>query len=320
MHSGTLSTVLSSVERRYNFSSTAAGFIFAVFDISVVLVVLFVSYLGGRGNTAKWLGWGCILQGIGCLIFMSPQFIFFNNTPPEAGENHFLVCSTNVTELPCDSSNTTAYLLLLLGQIFVGLGASPIFSIGLTHLDELVHPKYVSLHLAVIYIVQVIGPAIGFGVGGAVLSVYVDPWVSSDLAQNDPNYVGAWWISYLVGGIISLIVSIPFFMYPRRLKDFREVTKAREEEMAKRGEYVPPSGAPFKEVFKDFFVQLRKLFTNLPLMFNVVCLSAVALPFTGLVAFAPKYVENQFHFPAFEASLIVGAVAIFTAGIIIMLS
>ena len=77
MHAGLLSTVLSSIERRYHFSSTAAGFILSAFEISVVLVVVFVSYLGGRGHVTKWLGTGCILQGIGCLIFMSPQFILF---------------------------------------------------------------------------------------------------------------------------------------------------------------------------------------------------------------------------------------------------
>ena len=93
MHAGLLSTVLSSIERRYHFSSTAAGFILSAFEISVVLVVVFVSYLGGRGHVTKWLGTGCILQGIGCLIFMSPQFILFNNTPPEAGDNSFQVCS-----------------------------------------------------------------------------------------------------------------------------------------------------------------------------------------------------------------------------------
>ena len=314
MHAGLLSTVLSSIERRYHFSSTAAGFILSAFEISVVLVVVFVSYLGGRGHVTKWLGTGCILQGIGCLIFMSPQFILFNNTPPEAGDNSFQVCSSNATEVTCNSSNTVAYLLFLLGKVFLGLGASPLFTLGLTHLDELVHPKYISLHLAVIYVVQVLGPAIGFGVGGAVLSVYVDPWVSTNLSQNDPNYVGAWWISYLVAGMISFVISIPFFMYPRRLKDSDEVAKARAIEMAKKGEVPPPTGAPIKEVAKNFLVQLKKLFTNLTFIFNFLSIAIAGLPLSGIIAFAPKYIENQFHFPASEANLIIGAMAIVTAG------
>ena len=173
---------------------------------------------------------------------MSPQFIFFNNTPPEAADNRYQLCSKNVTEVTCNSSNTVAYLLLLLGQVVIGLGASTLYSIGITYLDELVHPKYISFHLAIIYVVQVIGPAIGFGLGGALLSIYVDPWVSTDLTESDPNFIGAWWLSFLITGILSLLISIPFFLYPRRLKDFDEVAKARIEEMARKGEVIPSKG------------------------------------------------------------------------------
>ena len=282
-------------------------------------MVVFVSYFGGRGHTPKWLGMGCVIQGIGALIFISPQFIFFNNVSPEAAENKFQLCSTNVTEVECDVSNSWAYAILLLGYVFIGLGATPLFSIGISYLDTVVHPKYISLHLAVIYTVQVLGPAIGFGVGGAVLSVYVDPWVSTDLTETDPNYVGAWWISYLVLGIISLLISIPFFMYPLRLKDYEEVEKARIEEMARKGEVIPPTGAPLKEVLKTFLHQLKNIVLNPTLMLNCVSVAAAAMPVSGLVAFGPKYVENQFQFPASEANLMVGAIAILCAGMCIII-
>ena len=250
---GFVSTVLSTVERRYNFSSTAAGFITCIYEITYTLAVIFVWCFGGRGHTAKWLGMGCFIQGIGCLIFMSPQFIFFNNTPPEAADNQFQLCSTNVTEVTCNSSNTVAYLLLLLGQIVIGIGASTVYSIGITYLDELVHPKYISFHLAIIYVVQLIGPTIGFGLGGALLSIYVDPWVSTDLIKSDTNFIGAWWLFFLVTGILSLLISIPFFMYPRTLnsKVIDEVAKAG---MEKIGEVIPPKGAPSKDIIKILFI------------------------------------------------------------------
>ena len=278
-------------------------------------MIVFVSYVGGCGHKPKWLGTGCLLQGIGCLVFMSPQFIFFNDDPPEVDSNRFQLCSTNRTEIECAVSNTVAYLLLLLGQIIIGIGSSTLYSIGISYLDELVHPKYISVHLGFIYVVQVIGPALGFGIGGAVLSVYVDPWVSTDLNESDTNYVGAWWISFLATGILSMIMSIPFFLYPQRLKDFKEVEKARLKEMAKKGEVIPPSGAPIKQVIMEFFKQLKALITNLTFVLNCLSLSVVVLPVNGLVVFAPKFVENQFHFPASEANLIVGATAILTASV-----
>ncbi len=59
--------VLSSIERRYGFSSTAAGAIAATFDASVLVSVLFISYFGGRGHKPRWLGASLIIQGLGQL-------------------------------------------------------------------------------------------------------------------------------------------------------------------------------------------------------------------------------------------------------------
>ena len=95
-------------------------------------------------------------------------------------------------------------------------------------------PKvHLLFHLAIIYVVQLIGPTIGFGLGGALLSIYVDPWVSTDLIKSDTNFIGAWWLFFLVTGILSLLISIPFFMYPRTLnsKVIDEVAKAGMEKI-----------------------------------------------------------------------------------------
>ena len=62
---GFTSVVLSSLERRYRLSSVLAGLIASVFDMSVLISVLFISYFGGRGHKPKWLGFSLLIQGIG---------------------------------------------------------------------------------------------------------------------------------------------------------------------------------------------------------------------------------------------------------------
>ena len=62
---GFTSVVLSSLERRYRLSSTAAGFIASTFDISVLVSVLFISYFGGKGHKPRWLGVSLLIQGLG---------------------------------------------------------------------------------------------------------------------------------------------------------------------------------------------------------------------------------------------------------------
>ena len=64
-HQGFTSVVLSTIERRYQFSSTVAGFIASTFDISVFVSVLFISYFGGKGHKPRWLGVSLIVQGLG---------------------------------------------------------------------------------------------------------------------------------------------------------------------------------------------------------------------------------------------------------------
>ena len=78
--SGFTSVVLSTIERRYQFSSTAAGLIASTFDMAVLVSVLFISYFGGKGHKPRWLGISLIIQGTG----MSPpnthaHHVYFNH-------------------------------------------------------------------------------------------------------------------------------------------------------------------------------------------------------------------------------------------------
>jgi len=65
---GFTSVVLSTIERRYKFSSVYAGMIASMYDISVVFSVLVISYFAGRGHRPRWLGICLIIQGVGKFI------------------------------------------------------------------------------------------------------------------------------------------------------------------------------------------------------------------------------------------------------------
>ena len=56
----------------------------------------------------------------------------------------------------------------------MGAGTTPLYSLAPAYIDENVHPKSCAVYLGVFYAVALIGPGIGFMVGGAVLSKYVD--------------------------------------------------------------------------------------------------------------------------------------------------
>ena len=70
IHAGFSSVVLSTIERRYRFSSTAAGLISSMYDMAILVSVVFISYFGGKGHKPRWLGVSLIIQGIGIFMIM----------------------------------------------------------------------------------------------------------------------------------------------------------------------------------------------------------------------------------------------------------
>uniref|UniRef100_A0A8C6S169 Solute carrier organic anion transporter family member 4A1 n=1 Tax=Neogobius melanostomus TaxID=47308 RepID=A0A8C6S169_9GOBI len=74
---GLVNTVVTSIERRFELSSSQTGLIVSSFDIASCVCLPFVSYFGNR-HKPRWLGWGIGIMGLGSLLFALPHF----TTPP----------------------------------------------------------------------------------------------------------------------------------------------------------------------------------------------------------------------------------------------
>ena len=97
--------MLSSIERRYQFSSVMTGLIASTVGITVALCTIPVSYFGGRGNKPRWLGIGAIIHGVGALVFALPQFVagpYQPSTPVKGGVEF---CSGEATEEECPETS-----------------------------------------------------------------------------------------------------------------------------------------------------------------------------------------------------------------------
>ncbi len=207
---------MSSIERRYRFSSTAASVIVAVFDIAVVISVVLISYAGEKAHKPRWMGIAFLPQGNGALVFSLPHFIFGKYDAGRVTKTSVLPfesCNNPMeTVADCDAGNTGAYVLFLVGNIIMGIGAAPLFMIGVAFIDDIVMPKYVSFHFGAFEVCVIFGPAIGFGIGSAFLGLYVDIGEPTHLTETDPTWVGAWWPSFIVGAGFSFNSFFSFFL------------------------------------------------------------------------------------------------------------
>lgn len=258
-----------------------------------------------------------ISLGLGSLVFSSPEFLLGQYKSSSSGHYLYESCldKRNFTS-DCSSSDNFALTIFILGKVLIGIGGAPLYTVAQAYLDEIVFPKYITIHMGIYNAMGILGPAFGYGIGSAALSIYVDPWVSTTLTTSDPSWVGAWWMPFALVGVLTLLGSLPFLMFPRYLPDSYLVRRERLKEIAKTysSKYSDEQSLAVK--FKLLPVHIKRLLLNPSFMFMSVALGGIFFLVTSLTNFGPQYLETQFHLTATTAGLISGGVGISTAGII----
>ncbi|XP_021566960.1 solute carrier organic anion transporter family member 1C1 isoform X2 [Carlito syrichta] len=353
---GYLKSTITQIERRFDIPSSLVGVIDGSFEIGNLLVITFVSYFGAKLHRPKIIGAGCLIMGVGTLLIAMPQFFmeqyryekyspFSNSTLSispclleSSSQIPISVMEKSQSKInnECEvDASSSMWIYVFLGNLLRGIGETPIQPLGIAYLDDFSSEDNAAFYIGCVQTVAIIGPIFGFLLGSLCAKLYVDiGFVNLDhvtITPKDPQWVGAWWLGYLIAGIISLLAAVPFWCLPKSLPSpqNREDSSSSSEKskfiIDDHTDYQTSHGekAKIMEMARDFIPSLKNLFGN-PVYFLYLCASTVQFnSLFGMVTYKPKYIEQQYGQSSSKTNFVIGlinipavALGIFSGGIV----
>ncbi|XP_066270044.1 solute carrier organic anion transporter family member 4C1-like [Branchiostoma lanceolatum] len=308
---GLVNVSLTSIENRFDLPSSSLGIIKGSYDVAYSVLALFVTYHASTGGSKpKWLSLGVFVLGIGSLTFAIPHFVT-GRYVYGAGVEDTCSAGGNTTTTDCEeNTNLSSYFyVFVLAQLIHGLGATPLYTIGVSYLDENVDTVNSGLYIGIFYACAFFGPATGYFFGGKLLDIFTDIYKGNDgseLTPDDPRWVGAWWMGFVVCAALSWAVSFPLAGYPKELPGAAEINAKKRSEAHQKGGEDIVSTPDFGKTWRDFPTALLLLLRNPTFMLINIGGAFEAFLSATFAAFGPKFVQMQFGQPSGRASMLFG--------------
>ncbi|XP_060066125.1 solute carrier organic anion transporter family member 4A1-like [Ylistrum balloti] len=312
--SGFVNVIISSIERRYELTSAESGLVASAYDISSAIMILPVSFLGGLGTKPRYIGLGFLLFGLSCVLFSFPHFL---SGLYDYGEDDGGLCIPGSSATSSCEDQTTSLsnykYMFYAAMVLMGAGTAPLYTLGTAFLEESVPVRSASFYLGIYYGCSVLGPAMGYILGGLLLNIYVDfdtvDTASVTIDSTSSRFVGAWWVGFVVCGVLSVLISVPLSAFPAALPGSAKYLAERQTEVYKNKEVLPNDIGRNSRV-SHIGKSLKILLTNPTYMFLNLASATDGILLVGLSTFIPKFTEIQFGLPSSTAALYVGAVVV----------
>ncbi|XP_064597330.1 solute carrier organic anion transporter family member 4C1-like [Liolophura sinensis] len=303
----------STYERRFGLPSSQVGIISSAYDISAGILVLPISYYALRGHKTKMLAIGVAVMALGSFLMSIPHF---TTDIYHWGQNTTGLCDTaNKTTCAIRDSSLSNYLYLLIaGQLLHGVGGTTLYSVGTSCLDDNVVAKRSPIYVGIMYAFAALGPALGYILGGQLLNIYVDfdavDTKKVPLVPEDPRWVGAWWIGFVISTILALIMFVPLLAMPRELPGAKVVRESRVSEAHEDGSEEKTRRPGFGTSLKDAPLVFWIIIKNPTFLLTTLAASTEGIVVSGFATFVPKFIQNQYGQTASFAAVLTGCLAV----------
>ena len=163
---GLVGATVSTLERRFALSSSQTAWIAAAYDVVGVLALV-VGYFGSKLRRPLWIGAGMFLFGIAVGIYTIPHFVApayryedsvdsGNLCVDLSGQMSGSRINSSITSSRCSNDEVIdgcKYLaIFIVSMLIQGLGALPLYVLGVTVLSDASPSGTASFHIGMLYL------------------------------------------------------------------------------------------------------------------------------------------------------------------------
>ncbi|XP_044740891.1 solute carrier organic anion transporter family member 74D-like isoform X2 [Chrysoperla carnea] len=332
---------LTTLEKRFKIPGKTLGIVLSGNEVSQILLSIFLSYYGGQRNRPRWIAIGTLSSALSCFVLALPHFLYgagedalrlteeyVRQTPMAKSfiselslkKDPILHCMANKPEEDCDNNAITSDLsitplvLIFLSQFILGIGTTLFYVLGQTYVDDNTEKTDTPKLLGVSMALRMVGPTFGFLLGFLCLRVYIDPSLTPIIKKEDPRWMGAWWIGWIICGTLMAFMALLLGMFPKQLPKPQKTSSP--DDFISESETIPlkdPSEnieKPPKEKpnLKDLIKSLRRITGNKILMNNILSGVFALLGASGFITYFIKYIEIQFQRSSAKESAVAGPI------------
>lgn len=240
---GAMNVIISSLQKEFYLSSKDTGIYISVYDIGSLLSSLIIPILGSHGSKPRWIAFGMLMLSIGCFVNVLPHFIRpksnnynFNDTDLSHVSNDIELCykNDNLTEFDFDECTSQANItksthvsgfrfdnlkyVLYASNIINGLSSASMTTLAFSYIEDIAPVKLSAVYDSVYYATGALGMGIGFMITSRFLNIHNDidnmSRVPKWMTPNHPNWIGAWWLPFLIFGTVAFILSMLLCIFP----------------------------------------------------------------------------------------------------------
>ncbi|GMR33869.1 hypothetical protein PMAYCL1PPCAC_04064, partial [Pristionchus mayeri] len=325
--------MLTTLEKRFGISSSPSGALLSIYDVGHTVAILAVGWFGEKAHQPRITGIGVLLSALSMFLLALPALCFGTVPDDEFHEEKYKLLY--IEDSKCDSTrfitdngdcrrekteHTTALVLLSVGQLLAGIFSAPFNTLAYVFIDNNIEDRRRSpFILGLLTSMYAFGPAFGFALSAGFNQFYATLGTSpTGLVPSDEEWLGAWWLGFVVCGVLYLLAALPFFFFPRTYIEERGMELQALRHKGENKPTLPPfeeeteqSGcARLKESMRDFPLVVGDLLRNPVYVTMVLGWMFGSYLIAGYGTYLPKYIETQFGRSASMADLYAGIISI----------